>query len=230
MLSEKLDGSFENKLKWFRQFLKGLSIIHSRDRAHFDIKLDNLFLVGNRLKIGDFEFYYKIEDFKKSDLLIGTAGHIAPEMFVDREHISTKVDIFSAGVAFAQLFTGKSADDVKKETAKDTTGHEEEEGLKKIFLKNHRIYEFFKALVENRLALSTLPLKEKSVFRLLQTNFLKGICILTWGILFLIVASAVLAKISLLQIPFFVKALKYLSWIFWGLICFSLPFLIYYQG
>jgi serine/threonine protein kinase len=173
MLSEKLDESFENKLKWFRQFLNGLRIIHSRDRAHFDIKLDNLFLVGNRLKIGDFEFYYKIEDFKKSDLLVGTAGHIAPEMFVDHEHISTKVDIFSAGIAFAQLFTGKSALDVKREATKVPAGHplstkgHEEEGLKKIFLKNHSIYEFFKTMLESRLDLSQFTAKEKEIFRLL---------------------------------------------------------------
>jgi serine/threonine protein kinase len=107
-LVNKLDAPFETKLRWFRQLLQGLHFIHSRDRVHCDIKLDNLFLVNNRLKIGDFEFYSRVDDFKQSEILIcGTPGHIAPEMFDHKENISPRIDIFSAGIAFAQLFSGK---------------------------------------------------------------------------------------------------------------------------
>jgi serine/threonine protein kinase len=103
----KIESSFEDKFRWFRQCLKGLSIIHSRGRAHFDIKLENLFLVDNRLKIGDFEYYLKIEDFIYSGIYYcGTPGYIAPEMFYDRKKVSERIDIFSAGVAFARFFTG----------------------------------------------------------------------------------------------------------------------------
>jgi serine/threonine protein kinase len=110
LLEDKLDESFEKKFKWFREFLKGLSIIHSKNRAHFDIKLENLFLVDNRLKIGDFEFYWKVRDFidAKEYLYCGSIGYIAPEMFYNRENITSKMDIFSAGVAFARLFTGET--------------------------------------------------------------------------------------------------------------------------
>lgn len=109
LLENKLDESFEKKLKWFREFLNGLSIIHAKNRAHFDIKLENLFLVNNRLKIGDFEFYWKVKDFIKTKeyLYCGSIGYIAPEMFYHRDSITSKVDIFSAGVAFARLFTGE---------------------------------------------------------------------------------------------------------------------------
>jgi TonB family protein len=107
-LISKLNERFEKKFQWFRQFLAGLHFIHSRNRVHCDIKLENLFLVDNQLKIGDFEFYSRIEDFRQSDIFIcGTPGHIAPEMFYDRENITSKIDIFSAGVAFARLFTGE---------------------------------------------------------------------------------------------------------------------------
>jgi len=106
-LAEKLTEDFSVKVKWFKQFLQGLRLIHSQGRAHLDIKLENLFLLGDRLKIGDFEFYAKIEDFKTTGIICGTPGHIAPEMFYDRENISTCVDIFSAGTAFARLFTGQ---------------------------------------------------------------------------------------------------------------------------
>jgi TonB family protein len=115
LLEKKLDEGFEKKFKWFRQFLKGLSIIHAKNRAHFDIKLENLFLVNNRLKIGDFEFYWKVKDFIKAKeyLYCGSIGYIAPEMFYDRNNITSKVDIFSAGVAFARLFTGEPFQTIK---------------------------------------------------------------------------------------------------------------------
>ena len=110
LLEDKLEESFEKKFKWFQEFIKGLNIIHSKNRAHFDIKLENLFLVEDCLKIGDFEFYWKVRDFidAKEYLYCGSIGYIAPEMFYNRENITSKVDIFSAGVAFARLFTNEN--------------------------------------------------------------------------------------------------------------------------
>jgi len=121
LLEDKLNESFEKKFKWFREFLKGLSIIHSKNRAHFDIKLENLFLVDDRLKIGDFEFYWKVRDFidTKEYLYCGSIGYIAPEMFYNRQNITSKVDIFSAGVAFARLFTGENYQKIKLNPQED---------------------------------------------------------------------------------------------------------------
>jgi serine/threonine protein kinase len=108
----KLGAPVESKLKWFLEFLKGLQIIHARKRAHFDIKLENLFLVDDRLKIGDFEYYLKIEDFIRSNIhFCGTPGHIAPEMFYEKKKVTERIDIFSAGTAFARLFAAVEAQD-----------------------------------------------------------------------------------------------------------------------
>jgi serine/threonine protein kinase len=176
-LSDKLDESFENKLKWFQYFLKGLSMIHSRDRAHFDIKLENLFLVGDQLKIGDFDFYAKIDDFKKSGILCGTPGHIAPEMFYDRESITPKVDIFSAGIAFVRLFTGK---DFKQESALLLNLQEEQEMEKYFkhdsahhsfgnydFRLNYKIFRFYQNQLHDKSASRQLTADEKSIYHLL---------------------------------------------------------------
>jgi serine/threonine protein kinase len=106
-LKDKMNASFDRKLEWLDQCLKGLRMIHARKRAHFDIKLANLFLIHDRVKIGDFEFYLKIKDFKRLPIdVCGTPGHIAPEMFYDKDNITAQADIFSAGAAFAQLFLG----------------------------------------------------------------------------------------------------------------------------
>lgn len=170
--SDKLDETFEIKFQWFRQFLTGLAMIHSKDRAHFDVKPGNLFLVGNRLKIGDFEFYSKIDDFIRSDIsFCGTIGHIAPEIFYDRENITPKIDIFSAGIAFARLFLAKE----------DTGGAEgshwaldmsqlplgERLFKDKDFRLNYKIYFFYKTQLEERLHSTGLSNLEKETYQML---------------------------------------------------------------
>jgi TonB family protein len=177
LLENKLKESFEKKFKWFKEFLKGLSIIHSKERAHFDIKPDNLFIVDNQLKIGDFEFYWKIEDFIHSNdcLYCGTIGYISPELFYDRENISTKIDIFSTGVAFARLFTGEAFREIEWSA-------EEKRLLKEILKKCESValfdpshmaeiekslsYSlFYRRLVKEKIETADLPDLEEFVFR-----------------------------------------------------------------
>jgi TonB family protein len=177
LLANKRAESFEKKFKWFREFLDGLRIIHSKSRAHFDIKLENLFLVNNRLKIGDFEFYWKIKDFidAKEYLYCGSIGYIAPEMFYDRENITSKVDIFSAGAAFARLFTGETY----RNTGLNPEDHRQiKEILQKCesldrFDRTHlaEIKEslchsfFYRRLVMDKIENETLPAPEKFLYR-----------------------------------------------------------------
>ncbi len=181
-LSEKLKESFDNKLKWFSHLLKGLSVIHERERLHLDIKLDNLFIVGGQLKIGDFEFYLKKEDFlRDGPRICGTPGHIAPEMFLDRENVSEKCDIFSAGVTFCELFTESKlpGDLLKTGTVLSTDEQEEFNGLfgdrhlaisdKKIgelFIKNFKIFNFFKHQMEKKLGGDKISQKERKIYEL----------------------------------------------------------------
>jgi serine/threonine protein kinase len=134
-LTMKLGAGIESKLKWFLECLQGLRLIHARKRAHFDIKLENLFLVDHHLKIGDFEYYLKIEDFIRSKIhFCGTPGHIAPEMFYQKK-ITERIDIFSAGVAFARLFTGVEA---KTEPGVEVKlSAEEEKEFNTLFKKKH---------------------------------------------------------------------------------------------
>jgi serine/threonine protein kinase len=134
-LTMKLGADIENKLKWFLECLQGLRLIHARKRAHFDIKLENLFLVDHHLKIGDFEYYLKIDDFIRSNIhFCGTPGHIAPEMFYEKK-VTERIDIFSAGVAFTRLLTGVEAKANHGVEVKLTV--EEEKELNTLFKKKH---------------------------------------------------------------------------------------------
>jgi serine/threonine protein kinase len=175
-LAEKLGEKFEIKLAWYRQFLESLRIIHTRDRAHFDIKLANLFLVNNRLKIGDFDLYTKIDEFKASDIrYCGTIGYMAPEIFYDRNLVSTKVDIFSAGIAFTCLFTGRKFKGPWELTPR------EEENMKRLysftgilqflndssFQKNFIVSRYYQTLLEQALAVPGLPAAEKALYEML---------------------------------------------------------------
>ena len=107
IVENKAGEPFETKIQWFYQCLRGLQIFHRDSRLHLDIKPANLFIVNNRLKIGDFDFSAAEDDFKKSGYLCGTSGYIAPEMFFHREKISSKVDVYSMGITFARLFSGQ---------------------------------------------------------------------------------------------------------------------------
>jgi len=184
-LKSKLEERFETKLEWFIQFLKGLRGSHSRNRIHFDLKLENLFLVKNRLKIGGFDFYSKKEDFlQDGPLICGTPGHIAPELFYDRENVSAKSDIFSAGIAFCQLFSGsKPPDDLLKETNElSNEGQEDFQGLfgdrllvirdqdiLALFIKNYRVFSFFKHEVREKSGSRWISEKERKILELILT-------------------------------------------------------------
>lgn len=172
-LDMKLAAGVDNKLQWFRQCLKGLRMIHALGRAHFDIKLGNLFLVNNRLKIGDFEYYLKIEDFIRSKIFYcGTPGHMAPEMFYDKENLTERIDIFSAGVAFARLFT--AAEPAEDLNSGAVTAEEKErlrrlptEKIQEAFKNNFKIFNFYKEYLQKELKKAELPAELRAIYPML---------------------------------------------------------------
>jgi len=184
-LKNKLEESFKNKLEWFIQFLKDLQAIHSKERLHLDIKLANLFLLDNRLKIANFAPTLTKEDFLKNGLHIcGTTGHIAPELFYDRENVSPKCDILSAGIAFSQLFTGSQLPEELLKEENELSAEEQEDiqrlfgdrcllisdqDILALFIKNYRVFNFFKHEVEKKLEAGNLSDKERNIHELLLT-------------------------------------------------------------
>jgi serine/threonine protein kinase len=90
------------------QLLDALQFAHEHAVWHRDIKPANIMVMSNgRIKLTDFGIA-RIEssDFTKTNVIMGTPGYIAPELYLGRD-IDHRVDIFSAGVLFYHLLAGR---------------------------------------------------------------------------------------------------------------------------
>ena len=105
------------------QLLQGLKYIHAHGIMHRDLKPQNIMFADknqatlNVLKIIDFGLAERIEAKKFFYAHVGTPGYVAPEILAveSEDHTySEKCDIFSAGVIFHMLLTGKQVFPGKK--------------------------------------------------------------------------------------------------------------------
>ncbi len=88
-----------------------LSYAHSKKIIHRDIKPENIFILKNGVvKISDFGIA-KIKDFASTVSLgtsiIGTPAYISPEIAIGMDSIDERSDIYSLGVVFYEMVTGK---------------------------------------------------------------------------------------------------------------------------
>ncbi|CAK79249.1 unnamed protein product (macronuclear) [Paramecium tetraurelia] len=87
-----------------QQLLEGVNHLHSHKIIHKDLKYDNVLITQDgTVKIIDFGLSQIGE---ATNIRSGTGGYIAPEVFLNQA-ITSKSDIFSIGVIFHKLLTGK---------------------------------------------------------------------------------------------------------------------------
>lgn len=106
---EWFDGTLA--IRYVRQVAEALVALHTAKVIHGDIKPDNVHLIDARtVKLIDLGFAH--QSGEDAELLgqgyvLGTANYIAPELCRDPAVDTTAADLFSLGVLFFELLTGK---------------------------------------------------------------------------------------------------------------------------
>lgn len=88
-----------------KQILKGFRELRKYDIVHRDLKLSNIFLHEDRIKIGDFGMA-KVGK-RISGTTLGTPLNMAPECMQGNCSDVSKSDLWSLGVLFYQLLFGE---------------------------------------------------------------------------------------------------------------------------
>jgi serine/threonine protein kinase len=100
-------------VNWFRDVLSGLNYLYSKHIVHRDLKLDNLALLADNIKIVDFGSAIKLDHTMKLPFAImqergGNEAHLAPEILNERPGPGkvlnyTKQPVWAAGVLAYEL-------------------------------------------------------------------------------------------------------------------------------
>jgi serine/threonine-protein kinase len=100
--------------------LAGLAAAHSQGIVHRDLKPDNVFLTRG----GEGTFVVKVLDFgiakvmdiaggmgsrTKTGMLLGTPAYMSPEQIKNARDVDQRADLWSAGVMFYEMLTGRVA-------------------------------------------------------------------------------------------------------------------------
>ena len=92
-----------------RQICSGLAAAHDRGVLHRDLKPSNVMIDGRgRAKITDFGLAAGVGDDKGGGEVSGTPAYMAPEQLAGRR-ATIQSDLYSLGLLFYELFTGKRA-------------------------------------------------------------------------------------------------------------------------
>ncbi len=90
-------------LRYGRQLLAALSVLHGANLVHCDIKPDNLYVQGETLRVGDFGLTARTSGFLTDSQGAGQIYYMAPEVF--SRQLSAASDVYSAGLTLYELWT-----------------------------------------------------------------------------------------------------------------------------
>lgn len=100
--------TYEEFIYYSKQVLDALKYCHSKKIAHRDIKPENILIDKyNNIKLADFGIARNFGDNDKTAEKSGTMKYFPPEMFLFEEVCAFKADIWSLGITFYCMATGK---------------------------------------------------------------------------------------------------------------------------
>ena len=108
------NGGLEPKiaLNYLKQIAAALSCAHTQDIIHRDIKPANILLTGDDYAVlTDFGIAKDLDsksEFTKSGTAIGTPQYMSPEQITAQKRLTCSTDIYSLGVLFFEMLTGKT--------------------------------------------------------------------------------------------------------------------------
>ncbi|MCD7892912.1 MAG: serine/threonine protein kinase [Erysipelotrichaceae bacterium] len=113
ILNHELDRNQCNEI--IIQLCDTLSILHQHQIIHRDIKPENIFYDGKQVTLFDFDISRIYDDHQNKDTtILGSYGYAAPEQF-GFEQTDNRSDIFSLGVLWNVMLTGKFPSDYVSE-------------------------------------------------------------------------------------------------------------------
>jgi len=105
------DRSLTIALKYFIQILHGLNAAHRADIVHGSLKPENVVLdASGNAKLSDFGLTTLVDLSGASNQVyvgVGTVSYMAPEQFEDPNAATVETDIYSLGIMFYEMLTGK---------------------------------------------------------------------------------------------------------------------------
>ncbi|CAH10788.1 Protein kinase domain-containing protein [Caenorhabditis elegans] len=108
-------GIHEQKAGLFMsQLIRGLQFMHSINIAHRDIKLENIILFDNCVKLSDFGFVRKMDESALSSTFCGSKSYSAPELLRGIVYNPFLSDVWSLGVVGFVMVTNRMPFDEKK--------------------------------------------------------------------------------------------------------------------
>ena len=103
--------SVKTVVKAILQVCDGLEALHSNKIVHRDLKPSNILInSAGAVKIGDFDLVKDVskeKDFLKKGIFWGTLKYSSPEQCQNPEKLDFRSDLYSLGIVFFELITGK---------------------------------------------------------------------------------------------------------------------------
>ena len=114
-LKSLIDKNIKNKtffqekilLNYFIELCEAINYIHNKNIIHRDLKPNNILIMNNHIKLGDFGFARQLSiDEKFIETILGTQFYFSPEI-INGKMYNKKSDIWALGIILYEIITLK---------------------------------------------------------------------------------------------------------------------------